>query len=92
MKILNLLKDDSEKILQTAVLLHESFDAWPTIDLATNEVKESLDEDCISRILLNTDGEVIGWIGGKSQYNGNVWELHPLVIHRSYRNRGLGKL
>lgn len=91
MIIIDLLENDIEKINQTARLLHESFEAWPTIDSAIREVLESLSDDSISRVLVNGDDEVIGWIGGRSQYDGNVWELHPLVIRKDSRMRGLGK-
>lgn len=40
---------------------------------------ESLTEDRISRIYIGENGTVLKWIGGIQQYNGNVWELHPLV-------------
>lgn len=80
MKIIDLLKDDKDKINQTASLLQESFEAWSTFELAINEVVESLQDNKISRVLINDEDVVIGWIGGQSQYNGNVWELHPLVI------------
>ncbi|GIP29409.1 aminoglycoside N-acetyltransferase AAC(6')-Ii [Paenibacillus sp. J23TS9] len=92
MKIIDLLKDDKNKINQTATLLHESFEAWGTLELAINEVIESLQENRISRVLMNDKGVVIGWIGGQSQYNGNVWEIHPLVINKAYRRNGFGKM
>lgn len=65
MIIIDLLENDIEKINQTARLLHESFEAWPTIDSAIREVFESLSDDSISRVLVNGDDEVIGWIGGE---------------------------
>lgn len=92
MIIVDLLEKDTDKINQTARLLHESFEAWPSIESALREVVESISDDSISRILVNGDDEVIGWIGGRSQYDGNVWELHPLVIRKDSRIRGLGKL
>lgn len=92
MKIIDLLKEDKEKINQTATLLQESFESWASFDLAINEVIESLQDNRISRVLINHEGVVIGWIGGQSQYNGNVWELHPLVIKKSYRRNGFGKM
>lgn len=92
MIIMDLLEKDTDKINQTARLLHESFEAWPSIESAIREVFESISDDSISRVLVNGDDEVIGWIGGRSQYDGNVWELHPLVIRKDSRIRGLGKL
>lgn len=53
--------------------------------MAINEVIESLQDNRISRVLINDEGVVIGWIGGQSQYNGNVWELDPLVIKKAYK-------
>ena len=91
MIIIDLSKNDSDKIHQTALLLQESFEAWSTYESALSEVMESLQEDRISRVLVNDEGDVIGWIGGQSQYSGNVWELHPLVIYAAYRRKGYGK-
>lgn len=52
---------------------------------------ESLDEGKISRVALDDDGRVIGWIGAQPQYDGRVWEIHPLVVHPDERRRGIGR-
>ena len=84
MKIVDLTREDKDWIHQTAILLQESFEAWSTYEMARDEVIDSLQEERISRVLLSHEGEVIGWIGGQSQYGGNVWELQPLVIRKAH--------
>lgn len=82
--------------LETAAgILHESFkenwpDAWPTLESAREEVQHCLEKDRISIAALGTDGSVIGWIGGISNYDGKVWELHPLCVAPSHRKIGAG--
>ena len=92
MKIMDLSNNDTDRIIQTAKLLSETFEAWPTIEIACAEVMESFEDGRISRVLLQTDGTVMGWIGGQSQYSGNVWELHPLVVQETERGKGWGRL
>ncbi|WP_425496013.1 GNAT family N-acetyltransferase [Paenibacillus lemnae] len=53
------------------------------------EVEETLQEDRISRVAVNADGKAIGWIAGSSSYKGNVWDIHPLIVHNDYRNKCL---
>jgi len=95
MKIIDLKNEDKEIIRQTASILYESFKnitkSWEYIDLAIDEVYESIGEDKISRVALNEQNEVIGWIGARSMYDGNVWELHPLVVKEEYRGKGIGR-
>jgi len=96
MEICNLSPGKSILIQQTAALLFNSFKehwatAWTNLDSALQEVQESLAPDRISRIAVDDNGTVLGWIGGISQYNGNVWELHPLVVHSEFRRRGIGR-
>ncbi|PIG92647.1 GNAT family N-acetyltransferase [Gloeocapsopsis sp. IPPAS B-1203] len=96
MEICNLSSSKSILIQQTATLLFDSFKehwatAWTNLDSALQEVHESLAPDRISRIAVDDNGTVLGWIGGISQYNGNVWELHPLVVHSEFRHRGIGR-
>jgi aminoglycoside 6'-N-acetyltransferase I len=95
-QIADLHPDNQKAIEEVASLLLEEFqehwpDAWETIEEASQEVRESLGEDRISRIAIDRQGNVLGWIGGISQYDGNVWELHPLVVRSRYQNRGIGR-
>jgi len=91
MNIINLSLDDNEKVEQTAQLLFESFDSWTTIKQAMEDVIESLTGEKISRVVVDPSGQVVGWIAGNSQYNGNVWELHPLVVNKNHRMKGIGR-
>ena len=95
-KILNLSADDELKIEQIAQLLVDSFrqdwpNAYPNLSVALAEVREFFETDRISRIALDNRGEVVGWIGGTPQYDGHVWELHPLVVKAECRRQGIGR-
>jgi aminoglycoside 6'-N-acetyltransferase I len=96
MLIVDLEPGDDELVRQSATLLVEGFkdnwpDAWPNIDAALEEVRESLGEGRISRVAVDEDGAVLGWIGGIPSYEGNVWELHPLVVRADIQRRGIGR-
>jgi aminoglycoside 6'-N-acetyltransferase I len=92
MQITNLDNDDREKIEEVARLLLESFtEAWNDMKECLSEVEETLHKERISRIAVNEHGKIVGWIAGSSSYSGNVWELHPLVVHKHYRYKGIGR-
>jgi len=96
MRIVDLRPEDESLIRQASALLFESFRehwpaAWPDLDAAEQEVRESLTRARISRIALDESGTVLGWIGGIRQYDGNVWELHPLAVRPDARGRGIGR-
>ncbi len=96
MNIIDLQPENVLAIEEAARLLCESFkehwpEAWPDLDAAEQEVRESLMHDRISRVALNESGTVLGWIGGIRQYDGNVWELHPLAVRPDARGRGIGR-
>src|SRR5258708_4035037 len=96
MHIVDLRSDDESAIHQVAALLVEGFetnwpDAWPDLASALEEVRESFAAGRISRIARDEDGTVLGWIGGISQYRGQVWELHPLVVRISQQGKGIGR-
>ena len=65
--------------------------SWSTIDEGLQEVLEMLHPERIIRAAINDKGKVLGWIGGIRQYDGHVWELHPLVVRPDSQGQGLGR-
>ena len=68
--------------------------AWPTAADALAEVRGFDAPDRLCRLAVEPapDGpRVLGWIGGLPEYDGLVWELHPLVVHPAYQRRGIGR-
>jgi aminoglycoside 6'-N-acetyltransferase I len=96
MKIIDLSPDRDDLIEQIARMLVDSFkehwpEAWPDVESARDEVRQSFGEDRISRVAVDETGNALGWIGGIKQYDGNVWELHPLVVGGDTRGKGVGR-
>ena len=94
-RIIDLRPDDEEAIYQTATLLVESFkehwpNAWPTIESALAEVQKSFGADRISRVAVDENGTVLGWIGGIKEYRGRVYELHPLAVRPDCQRKEIG--
>jgi aminoglycoside 6'-N-acetyltransferase I len=81
---------------EAAALLIEGFkddwpEAWPDLEAAMEEVRDSLEEGRISRVAIDREGVILGWIGGIPSYGGNVWELHPLVVRPEFQRMGIGR-
>jgi aminoglycoside 6'-N-acetyltransferase I len=96
MRIVDLTPEQEPAIRQTAALLVEAFRehwpaSWPDLESALQEVRESFGEGRISRVAVDQAGNVLGWIGGISEYGGNVWELHPLVVRPDRQRQGIGR-
>lgn len=96
MQIIDLEPGREELVHRIASLLIEGFNehwptAWPDMSAALQEVRESFAADRISRVALSEAGEVLGWIAGIRQYDGYVWELHPLVVNAAVQGRGVGR-
>jgi aminoglycoside 6'-N-acetyltransferase I len=94
--IVDLQSEDEATIRQVEALLVEGFamnwpEAWPDVESAVEEVRESFGRDRISRVALADNKRVLGWIGGISTYDGHVWELHPLVVRVRSQGRGIGR-
>jgi aminoglycoside 6'-N-acetyltransferase I len=94
--IIDLAGDDPDRLAQAAALLVDGFSdtgsgAWRTQEAALVEVRESLEQDRISRVAVDEAGDVLGWIGAISSYESHAWELHPLVVRRDRRGRGIGR-
>lgn len=96
MKIISLTSDQTHLIQQAAQILVDAFkvhwtEAWPTLEDGLTEVREMLAVDRILRVALDAEGNLMGWIGGIPQYDGHVWELHPLVVKPELQAKGVGK-
>jgi len=96
MKIISLTKKDKDLIHQSAQLLVDAFrehwpEAWQTFEDGLQEIHEIMEEDHILRVAVDDDNKLLGIIGGLSQYDGNVWELHPLAIQPNLQKQGIGR-
>lgn len=90
------LRSDADNLTeQAAQLLLDAFlnrtSDWQDIESARLEVVASLEPEQISRVFVDREGAVLGWIGGMPMYGGRVWEIHPLVVHRAHRRHGIGR-
>ncbi|MHB1134954.1 MAG: GNAT family N-acetyltransferase [Chloroflexota bacterium] len=95
MRIVALDCQDQALVMKVAQLVYEGFresfpGAWPDLEAALEEVRESCGPERLSRVALD-DGTPLGWIGGICQYDGHVWELHPLVVSPERRAQGIGR-
>ncbi len=92
MVIVDLATEPDQIREQAATLLVDTFDephGWPTIATARDEVARVIGDGfaCAMR-----EGQLLlGWVGGIPEYQGRVWELHPLVVRREHRRRGIGR-
>jgi aminoglycoside 6'-N-acetyltransferase I len=98
MKIITLTKDHIGFIQQAAQILVDAFrehwpDAWPSLDEGLREIREMLESNRICRAAIDDASEsLLGVIGGIPQYDGQVWELHPLAVQPSRQRKGIGKI
>ena len=88
--------DDEAALREAAELLVDGFredwpDAWPDLESALEEARECTAGDRGAWVARGEDGRVAGWIGAIRGYRGNVWELHPMVVRRDLRGRGIGR-
>ena len=96
MRIINLSPNNQHHIHQAATLLVAEFrenwpNAWPTYQRGLAEVMESFGDGRVNLVAVDDHDNILGWIGGISQYQGHVWELHPLVVRRDYQGLGIGR-
>ena len=96
MRIIDLTSKNTRAVEQAAALLVDGFrdtgsTAWSTLAEALTDVRESFQPGRISRVAVDEQGDVQGWIGGIEEYDGNVWELHPLVVRSDCRGQGIGR-
>ena len=95
MEIITLAPTDKRLISQAAQLLLDAFhehwpEAWPTLEEGLEEVQEMLQTERICRVAIE-EQHVLGIIGGIPQYDGHVWELHPLAVQPNMQGKGVGR-
>src|SRR5579864_4332818 len=88
--------DDPDVLRQTADMMVAGFAQIgsgyvPDLSAALHELNHLLVEGSSLSIAVAEDGQVVGLIGGQSGYDGNVWELHPLVVRPGYQGQGIGR-
>ena len=96
MKIITLSPHNKNLIQQAAQLLVDAFrehwaDAWPTLEEGLKEIHEMLESNRICRVALDSQGNLLGIIGGIPSYDGFVWELHPLAVQPTIQRQGIGR-
>jgi len=87
MKLLN-----AEQLQQAAQILTVELPlGWATLDEAMDEINERLFEQDDNTFLAAVEsGVVLGFVGILPQYDGNVFELHPLAVRRDRQGQGIG--
>ncbi len=92
MEIVDLAAQPESIWEQAAALLVEAFpndNGWPTLESGRAEVT-TVGRDGFTRAAIE-GRQLLGWIGGLPEYQGRVWELHPLVVQSQHRQRGIGR-
>ena len=98
MPIIDLAHATPAQRQQAAQILHDEFNqarwdySWSTLEEAEEEVAMLCEEGHIARAYVDDTGTVLAWVGGLPEYDGKVWELHPMVVHPEHRAKGLGRL
>jgi len=86
--------NDEKFIRNVAEVLLDGFttsgiNPWEDSESAIAEVRESLQENRISRVAIDDKENILGWIGGFHEY-ALVWEMHPLVVRADLQIQGVG--
>lgn len=88
MKFIPLTPQTVQYNQQAAQLLEQAF-PHSYAGCSEEEIKKCLEENRIT--VAAVEGEtLLGFVGAIPQYGVTAWELHPLVVGRQYRSRGIG--
>jgi len=91
MEIINMTQLNKNQIVQAAQILTDSIPiGWPTLQDALAEINGLLVPE--NTLLAAVENDiVIGWGGILPEYNGKVFEIHPLVVRSDRRRQGIGR-
>lgn len=95
MRIIELSSADPAILEQAAEVLFVAFKkhwplSWPDMNSAREELRKGLETGKIALAAMDEEGSLLGWIGAIEQYAGHTWELHPLAVHPSAQDKGIG--
>lgn len=92
MKIIDMSKFDEAQLNQAAEILTNTLNiGYPTFKDAMEEIEELLVPENTLLAAVES-GEVIGWGGILApEYDGNVFELHPLAVREDRQGKGIGR-
>lgn len=76
---------------QASEILLENPEFWPAAEIARSVVNTLLAPNRICLCAHDENGDVVGIVGGLPDYDGIVWEMHPLVVKKSHQGRGIGR-
>lgn len=91
MKIEFLDRNNFVHFEEAAKLLQENFECWSDIQDARGEI-EGICSSCNITLIAVDENHLIGLISAHPLYDGNVWEMHPLVVKKEKQKSGFGKL
>ena len=92
MEIVNMQTLNHTQLTQAAQILTDELPlGWATLADANAEVNERWNDEPDALFLAAVDdGDVVGWCGILPQYDGKVFELHPLVVRHDQQKKGIG--
>jgi len=87
--------DDASAVEQAAAILHAEIGpprhaGFGSLAGARDEVRDCLADGRHAFLARAANGDILGWAGARPEYDGHVWELHPLVVRRDAQRRGIG--
>lgn len=97
MDIIDLHANQEDYVRETASILFTAFlndgvGLWLEDEAAAlKEVHDCLTQNVINRIALNKRREVVGFVGARTEYDGNVWEIHPVAVRPDQQEQGIGR-
>ncbi|NLN45263.1 MAG: GNAT family N-acetyltransferase [Clostridiaceae bacterium] len=84
-------RSDVTAVERAGALLVEAFHhSWPDLVAGIKEIEGCLEEGKIALIARRGE-QVVGFAGAMPQYGITGWELHPIVVARDVRGKGVGR-
>ncbi|MDD3692912.1 MAG: GNAT family N-acetyltransferase [Oscillospiraceae bacterium] len=76
---------------QAIGLLVENPNMWPAAEIARAVINTLLAPNRVCLCAVDGNDNVVGIVGGLPDYDGFVWEMHPLVVKKTHQGHGIGR-